>query len=156
MFIGWSVSKPTPPELTLPLQIAVLPFTNLDSDSSNLGLILQEDIIKALKCMSEVKTLAVSSVNQSLKGGFRPEDYATEYDVDILFEGSHRTHLEGHELNIRIINTRTGYTLWHISLVIERLNPEQEVGPIQEKVVPIVEHKIGALRDHIKQPERKG
>ena len=113
--------EPSRHQLTLPLRVAVLPFNNLDNNDSTLGLVMQDDIATVLSHLDHVNALAISSTNRSVAHGFGPRDYAKEHDVEPLFEGSHRSQPGGYQVNVRLIWTGSGYTMWQETLLIEQV-----------------------------------
>ena len=98
---------------TIP-SIIVLPFENLDETQQSISFTdgMTEDIITDLSSISNLQVLA-SSTAFSLRGRQASvQELGKELSVDFVLQGSIRRHKDSIRINVRLVDTSTGYQKW--------------------------------------------
>lgn len=98
--------------IQLPLTIAILPFTYLDSSQIALPLLLQDELITEISRLQDIRVLSVSAIKNAVVSPLRINDHRLNYPVDMLLEGSIRDVEKGQSVNIRLVYIPTGLTVW--------------------------------------------
>lgn len=107
-------TKSTKNDLELEKSIAVLPFKNESSDSSNLYFVngLIESSINNLQKIKDLRVISRTSVEQYRNTSKNIPVIAEELDVNYLVEGSGQRHGDRILLNIKLIDATKDKTIW--------------------------------------------
>lgn len=133
------------PKVKLPLKVAVLPFAQIDKDGNNLSSLVQDELTTALSRQKDVKVLSVSSVLHAIENGYGPNQYATELGVHFVLEGSIRETNTNYLVNIRIVFTKNGMTVWRDSLKNSK-DRESLVSQINQSLVNFIAKKVDYIK----------
>lgn len=109
---GWFLLRPNPAET--PTTIAVLPFKPLNSDSrdESLEIGMADTLITRLKAIREVVVRPTSSVRKFIGTDQDPVEAGRELETEAVLDGSIQRSGERVRVTARLIDVRTGTTLW--------------------------------------------
>lgn len=111
----WFIKKsPTSPDVDLEKSIAVLPFKNESSDSSNLYFVngLMESALNNLQKIEDLRVISRTSVEQFRNTNTAIPEIAEALDVSYIVEGSGQRVGDQVLLNIQLIEASTDRPIW--------------------------------------------
>ncbi len=122
--------------------LAVLPFNNLSSDTSQeyLNDGITENIIIELAAIKSLKVISRTSVMRYKKSEKSVPEIAEELDVEYILEGSVQIHGNKIRINVQLIDADEDNLLWS-KVFIESLD---DIFEIQSKVAEIVSAELQA------------
>ena len=134
---GWLFRQPSESTeqsaiLILPLKVAVLPFTLLDSTDKAVPRFLQDELTTLLSRQEGFRVISVSAVDHAVQRGFSVDEYASQLDVDVLFEGSVREKNAGYQVNIRMVLTKNSIAVWRDSFDVSGKDREHLLSSIRQ------------------------
>jgi TolB-like protein/AraC-like DNA-binding protein/Tfp pilus assembly protein PilF len=123
--------------------VAVLPFINDSSDSTNIYLIngLMESTINNLEKINDVKVTSRTSVEKYRKTTLSIRDIAEELDVNYFVEGSGQKIGDQILLNIQLIDARTDRHLW----AKQYRRQTDDIFDLQQEVAENIAEEIKAI-----------
>ena len=149
VFASWWFNKTPEQEggtiLMLPLKVAVLPFTLLDSTDNAVPRFLQDELTTLMSRQEGFRAISVSAVDHALHRGFSVDEYASELDVDMLFEGSVREKDDGYQINIRMVWTENSVAVWRDSFDVAGKDREHLLNSIKQPLAEFLKKKYGYL-----------
>jgi len=137
------------------ISIAVLPFINESSDSSNVYLIngLMESTLNNLQRIQDLRVISRTSVEKYRNSPKTTPEIANELDVDYLVEGSGQKIGDRIMLNIQLVDAKDDRQLWaeqYDRLAEDIFNLQSEVAKnIAEKIKVVISPEVHESIDRI-------
>ncbi|WP_395376803.1 winged helix-turn-helix domain-containing protein [Marinicella sp. W31] len=144
-FNGKPEKEPSAAVLMLPLKVAVLPFTLLDSNDKAVPQFLQDELTTLLSRQEGFRAISVSAVDHAVHRGFSVDEYASQLDVDVLFEGSVREKADGYQINIRMVLTQNSIAVWRDSFYVTGKDRDHLLSSIKQPLEIFLKKKHGYL-----------
>lgn len=135
--------SPSPRTLVPEKSIAVLPFINDSSDSSNVYIVngLMESILNNLQKIEDLRVVSRTSVEKYRNNPKTISEISRELDVNYFVEGSGQKVDDQIQLNIQLIEASTDNHLWS-----EQYNREiSDIFELQREIAKAIADQIQAI-----------
>jgi len=140
---------------TLDKSIAVLPFKNMSSDSSNLYFVngLMESSLNNLQKIEDLRVISRTSVEKFRNSNKSASEIANELQVNYLVEGSGQRNNNSVLLNVQLIEASTDTPIWAEQYNYEIEDVFQLQNTIAKQIAEAIQAKITS--EELVQIEKK-
>ncbi len=144
--ILWSSNQPKT-KLQLPLKTAVLPFKLLDSSDQDLVLLLQDELTNMLSRQADVRAISISAIEHAEYENYNAEEFASQLDVDMLFEGSIKAGSDGYQVSVRMVWTQNSVAVWRENIRIEDKDRQRLVNQTRDILRNFIQKKVSYIKN---------